>query len=57
MNCLHSFGTEEKPNMYEKVYKNHLYCEEIVTKKILKSNLGQKSIKLPFAIYVDALQK
>lgn len=43
--------------MYEKVYKNHLYCEEIVTKKILKNNLGQKSIKLPFAIYVDALQK
>ena len=43
--------------MYEKVYKNDLYCEEIVTKKILKNNLGQKSIKLPFAIYVDALQK
>ena len=55
LNCLHSFRTENKLKIHEKVCKNHDYCyiEMPKGKNILKYNHGEKSMKVPFIIYAD----
>ena len=56
LNCLHSYRTKEKLKKHEKVCNNHDYCYVKMPKedeKILKYNPGEKSLKVPFMIYVD----
>ena len=55
LNCLHSYETQNKLKKCENVCKNYDYCYvEMPNKdnKILKYNHGQKSMKVPFIIYV-----
>ena len=55
MNCLHSFKAEENHNSHENVCKSNKWCETVMPNeenKIMKYNHGQKSIKVPFIIYV-----
>ena len=54
LNCFHSYRTENKLEAHEKTCENHDYCHiEMPTKNknIIKYNHGEKSMKLPFAIY------
>ena len=56
LGCFHSFRTENKLKKYKNVCKIHEYCYIDMLKKdnkILKYNHGEKSIKVPFIIYVD----
>ena len=56
LDCLHSYGTENKLKQHENVCKDHDYfCVEMPKKdnKILKYNHGEKSMKVPFIIYAD----
>ena len=55
LNCLLSFSTKNKLKEHENVCKNHNYChiEMLKEETILKYNHGEKSIKVPFIIYVD----
>ena len=55
-NCFHSYRATEKLKKHEKVCNNHDYCYLKMPKedkKILKYNHGEKSLKVPFAIYAD----
>ena len=54
INCLHSFRTAKKRNLYEDVCKDFDYCYiemPEVDKNILKHNHGKKYMKILFAIY------
>ena len=56
LNCFQSYTTENKLKKHQKVCENHDYCyiempEE--DNKILKYNEGEKSMRVPFIIYVD----
>ena len=56
LNCFHSYRTKNKLEAHKKICEDHNYCNvEKPTKNnnIIKSNLGEKSIKLPFVIYAD----
>ena len=56
LNCFHSYRTRNKLESHKKICENHDYCNvEMPTKSnnIIKYNQGEKSIKLPFAIYSD----
>ena len=55
LNCLLSFSTKNKLKKHEDVCKNYNYCyiEMLKEESILKYNHGEKSIKVPFIIYVD----
>ena len=56
LNCLHSFRTDNALKKHERLCENNDYCSvEMPTKlnKTLKYNLGEKSLKTPFVIYVD----
>ena len=56
MNCFNSYTTKNKLKEYEEICNNHdSYRIEIPkwVEKILKYNQGEKSLKSPFAIYLD----
>ena len=56
LNCFHSYRTLNKLKKHERVCNNHDYCHVDMPKgdeKILKYNLGEKSLKAPFLIYAD----
>ena len=56
LNFFHSYTTENKLKKHKNVCKNHDYCYVEIPKednKILKYNYSEKSMKVPFSIYVD----
>ena len=56
LNCFHSYRTENKLNVHKKICENHEYCNIEMpspNNNIIKYNQGDKSLKLPFIIYVD----
>ena len=56
MNCLNSFGTENKLKSHEKVCKNKYFSGIAMPPKkngILKFNQYMKSDKMPYIIYAD----
>ena len=56
LNCFDSYSTKTKLEAHKKICENHDYCHvEMPTKdnNTIKYNQGEKSIKLPFAIYAD----
>ena len=55
-NCFQSYTTENKLKKHENVCESHDYCYVEMPEednKILKYNQGEKSMKVPFIIYVD----
>ena len=62
LNCFNSYTTKNKLKEHEEICNNHDSCRIEMPKwveKILKYNPGEKSLKAPFAIYLDlkCLQK
>ena len=56
LNCLHSFGTENKLKFHEKLRKNKYFCGILMPSekgKILEFNQYMKSDKMPYIIYAD----
>ena len=56
LNCFCAYSTKNKLEKHKKICENHNYCHvEMPTKdnNIIKYNQGEKSIKMPFTIYVD----
>ena len=56
LNCFNSYTTKNKLKEHEEICNNHeSYHIEMCkwAEKILKYNLGEKSLKAPFAIYLD----
>ena len=56
LNCFHSYRTKSKLEAHKKICENHDYCHvEMPTKNnnTIKYNHGEKSMKLPFAVYAD----
>ena len=55
LNCFHSYITGKNLKKHEKVCNDHDYYVEMSNEnsKILKYNRGEKSMKVPFIIYVD----
>ena len=56
LNCFCVYSTKNKFEAHKKICENHDYCHiEIPTKdnNTIKYNHGEKSIKLPFVIYLD----
>ena len=56
LGCLHSFQTDNALKKHERLCGNNDYCHvEMPTEdnNKLKYNHGEKSLKVPFAIYVD----
>ena len=56
LNCFHSYSTKKMVEAHKKICENHDYFHvEMPTKdnNTIKYNQGEKSIKLPFAIYAD----
>ena len=56
LNCFNSYTTKNKLKEHEEICNNHDSCNiemaELVN-KIIKHNPGEKSLKAPFAIYLD----
>ena len=55
LNCFQSYTTENKLQKHKKVCENHDYCYVEMPEednKILKYNQGEKSMRVPFIIYV-----
>ena len=54
LNCFNSYTTENKLKQHEEICNNHDSCRiEMPNEPILKYNPGEKSLKAPFAIYID----
>ena len=56
LKCFNSYTTKNKLKEHEKICNNHDSCHIEMPKcfeKILKYNPGEKSLKAPFAIYLD----
>ena len=56
MNCLHSFGTENKLKSHEKICKNKDFCGTVMPSekdKILEFKQYMKSNDMPCIIYAD----
>ena len=56
LNCFNSYTTKNKLKEHEEILNNHDSCHIEMPKwveKILKYNPGEKSLKAPFAIYLD----
>ena len=56
LNCFCAYSTKNKFDAHKKICENHGYCHvEMPTKdnNAIKYNQGEKSIKLPFAVYAD----
>ena len=56
LNCFNSYTTKNKLKEYEEICNNHNSCRiempELVN-KTMKHKPGKKSLKTPFAIYLD----
>ena len=56
LNCFNSYTTKNKLKEHEEICNNHDSCHIEMPErvnKILKHNLGEKSLEAPFAIYLD----
>ena len=56
LNCFNSYTSKNKLKEHEEICNNHDSCRIEMPKwveKILKYNPGEKSLKVPFAIYLD----
>ena len=56
LNCFHSYSSKEKPEKHQRVSNDHDYCHVEMPnedKKILKYNREEKSMRVPFLIYLD----
>ena len=56
LNCFNSYTTKNKLKEHEEICNNHDSCHIEMPKcfeKILKDSLGEKSLKAPFAIYLN----
>ena len=56
LNCFNSYTTKNKLKEHEEICNNHDSCHIEMSKwveKLLKYNPGKKSLKAPFAIYLD----
>ena len=56
LNCFHSYRTKNKLIRYEKICKDHDFCDVKMpneNNKILKDNPGEKSLKAPFIFCAD----
>ena len=56
LNCFHSYRTKNKLEAHKKICENHDYCHvemPIKGNNTIKYNHGEKSIKMPFAIYAN----
>ena len=56
LNCFNSYTTKNKLKEHEEICNNHDICHIEMPEwvnKILKHNPGEKSLKAPFAIYLD----
>ena len=56
LNCFNSYTTKNKLKEHEEICNNHNSCHIEMPEwvnKILKHNPGEKSLKAPFAIYLD----
>ena len=56
LNCFHSYRTKNKLEARKKICENRDYCRVEMPAKdnnTIKYNHGEKSIKLPFAVYAD----
>ena len=56
LNCFNSYTSKNKLKEHEEICNNHDSCHIEMPKwveKILKYNPGEKSLKAPFAIYLD----
>ena len=56
LNCFNSYNTKNKLKEHEEICNNHDSSHIEIPKwieKILKYNPGEKSLKAPFAIYLD----
>ena len=56
LNWFSSYTTKNKLKEHEEIFNNHDSCNIEMPKwveKILKYNPGEKSLKVPFAIYLD----
>ena len=56
LNCFNSYTSKNKLKKLEEICNNHDSCRIEMPKyveKIIKYNLGEKSLKAPFAIYLD----
>ena len=56
LNCFLSYRIKNRLKKYEKICKDHDFCHVKMpdeNNKILKYNPGEKSLKVPFIIYVD----
>ena len=56
LNCFNSYTSKNKLKEHEEICNNHNSCRIQMPKcfeKILKYNPGEKSLKAPFAIYLD----
>ena len=56
LNCFNSYTTKNKLKEHEEICNNHDSCHIEMPEwvdKILKYNPGEKSLKAPFAIYLD----
>ena len=56
LNCIHSYTTKEKLKKHERMCKDHDFCSIKMPdedRKILKNNPGEKSLKVPWIIFVD----
>ena len=56
VNCFYSYNTKDKLKKHKNLCEIHDYCYVEIPKedkKILKYNHGEKSMKVPFIIYVD----
>ena len=60
LNCFHAYRTKNELETHKKICENHDYCHvEMPDKenKITKYNQEENSIKYPFIIYADLLEK
>ena len=56
LNCFNSYTTKNKLKEHKEICNNHDSCRIEMpqwVEKILKYNPGEKSLKAPFAIYLD----
>ena len=56
LNCFNSYTSKNKLKEHEEICNNHDSCRIEIPEwvdKILKHNSGEKSLKAPFAIYLD----
>ena len=56
LNCFNSYTSKNKLKEHEEICNNHSSCHIQMLEwvnKILKQNPGKKSLKKPFAIYLD----